>query len=454
MERKNKYIVHLMDKSRFKWTEFHSEIEVYARLYNDHGVKNIIFYKGASYKDIEFLAELEEKGVFIVSYTSQKNLITKVKEYQTEWEILYVNTTAELLINISNRLKKELGQNVSKFPKLFRDKYIQRKLLQKNGGQNWIKFFTGTIKELDFDTLEEKVGTPFILKPTNGLQSSWVVKINNKQDFSDYTYHYIQFHENCSNRWFESDVIIAEEFIDGKMYSIDYFVSQSWKIFMSKPIGVDMWVDLGIDDYFNAIIHASHEIEKQVDITKLTTFVNDCVEATKICNTYIHHEFKITSKWEFKTIEMNGRIWGSRVEHMIEAYDMNLYEFILWIDQQEKTLIDNFIKVNIYAPQRWILAWINQELIQKVKIKRSSSKITVSHKKIGQVTGLTKDWFTRIIVIKLKHKNYKIIRKDLEYIKRHYTNFLYLDDESKFIEMVNYIKTLWYTLTPTAKKKK
>ena len=443
-----------MDKSRFKWTDFYYEIDIYEKLYINHGVKNLIFYKWSSYKDKEFLAELEEKGVSIVSYTSQKNLINKVKDFQKQWEILYVNTTAELLINISNRVKKELWQKVSKYPKMFRDKYIQRKLLQENWGQNWIKFFTWTIKELDYDTLEEKVWVPFILKPTNGLQSSWVVKINNKKDFADYTYHYIQFHENCHNRWFESDVIIAEEFIDGKMYSIDYFVSQDGNVFMSKPIWVEMWVDLWIDDYFNAIIHASLEIEKQVDQNTLSKFVHDCVDATKIRNTYIHHEFKITSKWEFKTIEMNGRIWGLRVEHMIEAYDMNLYEFILGIDQQEKNLVRNFIKVNIYAHQRWILAWINQELIQKVKIKKSSSKITVWHKKIWQVTGLTKDGFTRIIVIKLKHKNFTTIKKDLQYIKKHYKDFLYLDDESKFIEMVNYIKTLWYTLTPTAKKKK
>jgi biotin carboxylase len=109
---------------------------------------------------------------------------------------------------------------------MFRDKYIQRKLLQKDGGENGIKFVTGSMKELDYDKISEVVGIPFILKPTNGLQSSGVVKIDNIQDFSEYKYHFIQFHENCQNRGFASDIIIAEEFIDGKMYSIDYFVNQ------------------------------------------------------------------------------------------------------------------------------------------------------------------------------------------------------------------------------------
>jgi PIN domain nuclease of toxin-antitoxin system len=238
------------------------------------------------------------------------------------------------------------------------------------------------------------------------------------------------------------------------MYSIDYFVNQEWKIFISKPIWVEMWVDLWIDDYFNAVIHASHDIEKQVNANKLKAFVESCVRATNICNTYIHHEFKITSKWEYKTIEMNGRIWGSRVEHMLEAYGLNLYEYILWKAQKHTELIQNFIKINVYAHQRGILTGINHELIQKLKMKKSTNRISVWHKHVGKVTWLTKDWFTRIIVIKLRHKNIKIIKKDLQYIKKHYKHFLQLEDESKFIEMVNYIKTLWYTLVPTTKKKK
>ena len=443
-----------MDKSRFKWTGFYYEIDIYEQLYKKYNVKNIIFYKGAAYKDKEFLDEIAEKWVSIYSYTSQKDIISKIKTLNEESEVLYVNTTAELLINLSNRIKKELWQKVSKYPKMFRDKYIQRKLLQKDGGENGIKFVTGSMKQLDYDEISEVVWVPFILKPTNGLQSSWVVKIENPQDFSEYKYHFIQFHENCQNRGFASDVIIAEEFIDGKMYSIDYYVNQDGKIFISKPIGVEMWVDLGIDDYFNAVIHASHDVEKQVNMNKMKSFVASCVKATQICNTFIHHEFKITSKGEYKTIEMNGRIWGSRVEHMLEAYGLNLYEYILWKEQAHIELVQNFIKVNIYAHQRGILAGINHELIQKVKMKKSTNRISVGHKYIWKVTWLTKDGFTRIIVIKLAHKNIKVIKKDLLYIKKRYTQFLQLEDESKFIEMVNYIKTLWYTLVPTAKKKK
>jgi hypothetical protein len=34
------------------------------------------------------------------------------------------------------------------------------------------------------------------------------------------------------------------------------------------------------------------------------------VKATGIRNTFVHHEIKINSKGEFKTIELNGRIGG------------------------------------------------------------------------------------------------------------------------------------------------
>jgi hypothetical protein len=40
----------------------------------------------------------------------------------------------------------------------------------------------------------------------------------------------------------------------------------------------------------------------------LEKFINDTVKACGIRNTFIHHEFKINTKLELKTIELNGRI--------------------------------------------------------------------------------------------------------------------------------------------------
>ncbi|MGB2111365.1 MAG: hypothetical protein ACPHY8_06150 [Patescibacteria group bacterium] len=59
---------------------------------------------------------------------------------------------------------------------------------------------------------------------------------------------------------------------------------------------VETGKDLQIDDYFNACMHASQKVEREVDRQTLETFIRDCVEITGIKNTFVHHEFKITQK--------------------------------------------------------------------------------------------------------------------------------------------------------------
>jgi hypothetical protein len=48
--------------------------------------------------------------------------------------------------------------------------------------------------------------------------------------------------------------------------------------------------------------------DKEIDNGVLLDFIGKNVEATGVKNTFIHHEFKKTSKNKLKTIELNGRI--------------------------------------------------------------------------------------------------------------------------------------------------
>lgn len=444
----------MMAKSRLKSDIFYYEVEIFKDMYENQNIWNIVFYKWVEITDEEFIQDMEDSWVILISYTNKKNLVEQLKKIQKYSTTIFINTTWELMISMCNNIKKELWQEISAHPKMFRDKFLQRKLLQQNGGTNGIRFISGKLKDLKYEQIEKKVWVPFILKPVNGLQSSWVVKIENKKDFSHYKYHYFSFHENCQNRWFESSLVIAEEFIDGKLYSIDYFVDESGHCIISQPVLVETGQDLWIDDYFNACMHASAKVEREVDRKLLEKFIRECVDATQIKNTFVHHEFKITQKWDFKTIEFNGRIWWWRVELMKESYDINLYNYIIQSKQKKSELKNNFVKVNIYSPIKWILTAYNEELLQRVKHKRSVYEIEYHRNMLGKAVWLTKDGFTKIITIKMKHPDIKIIEKDLKYIKRHYESFLRVEDETKFTEVMTYIRTLWYNLNPRWKRKK
>jgi hypothetical protein len=41
----------------------------------------------------------------------------------------------------------------------------------------------------------------------------------------------------------------------------------------------------------------------------------------------------------------------------------------------------------------------------------------------------------------------------MKYIKRNYKNFLYIEEESKFISIMNIVKTFTHTITPKRSKK-
>ncbi len=442
-----------MSKSRLTTDVFYYEIEVFHKLHKKHGIYNLIFCKWEPIKDEEFISELKEKWILVFSYQNRKHITEQILELRDKHEILYINTTSELLINLSNYLKKQIWQKACDNTKMFRNKFIQRELLHKGGCTNGIKFLKSCIKNLNFKTLEKKVWLPCILKPVNWIQSAWVIKINNKEDFSEYKYHFTEFHENCQNRWFDSDLIIAEEYIDGEMFSLDYFVSESWEISIARPVHVELGVELWIDDYFNWIMHHSIAVEEKFKDKEIENFVQETVKACGIKNTFIHHEFKKTTKWKLKTIEINWRIWWGRVELTSEAYGINLYEFVLGKKQTRKKLKNNIIKINIYAPYKGILTWFNEELIQRVKYRPSVYEIEQPQNFIGKKVWLTKDGFIKIITIKLKNEDLNQIHRDMKYIKRNYKNFLYIDEESKFISIMNIVKTFTHTITPKRSKK-
>jgi hypothetical protein len=55
-------------------------------------------------------------------------------------------------------------------------------------------------------------------------------------------------------------------------------------------------------------MHHSIAVEEKFEDKEIEEFVHETVKACGIKNTFIHHEFKKTTKGKLKTIEINGRI--------------------------------------------------------------------------------------------------------------------------------------------------
>lgn len=423
-----KAIVHIMTKSRMKSDVFTSDIDAIEEVSEKYWVKNVIFYKGEPIEYADLITKLEKFGIFVYNYQNKEDLKEQVLKFSQDYEVIFVTTAIELLINTVNEVKEALWRSISDNPDIFRNKFLQRELIQDHNPDLWIKFMKWTPDDLDIKEIEEHVGYPFIIKPVDWVQSSWVAKIRNKSDYNNYMKTYQDFHDRLKSRWVDNKDLIVEEFIDGTLYSLDYYVNDDWETTISKPVKVRLWIDVKVNDYCNIARISSEKTEWEFKWKRLKTFVNSTIKATWIKNTFVHHEFKINSKWELKTIELNGRLWGWRLELIKRAYDFNMYEMICDPDIKIWKLKESNIVVNIYASKRWMFRAYNEELLEKIEKRESVYKIEKYDWYIGKEVWLTKDWFVKVWAIRMSNKDYQELAKDFRYIKNKYKELLIIDE--------------------------
>ena len=369
--------------------------------------------------------ELESNGIIVAWYTDFKDLHKQIFDVYTRYKILYINTFSEVLIPRVNLIKKDLGQQITQKPKLFRNKKIQRQLLRDAYEEITINYIKSKYEKLDIEKIEKKIGYPFILKPVAGVGSLGVFKIHSRNEYD----------EALKCEYFKDGMkILIEEFITWKLFSVDYFVDESGKIHMTKHVDVLQGVHLWIDDFFHYSSSISCIRKKSFSEEVLKKFVEKTIEATSIRNTFVHHEFKYTDKWEFKTIELNGRIGWYRLEMYQQSLDLNLLELTIWknINTSDLSKKSNFWVFSVYPPRDGIMKWYNHELIKKIKELPSFYSAQLREERhIGHPVGLTKSWFRRVAGLKIKHQDDEQFRKDFDFIEAHYTDLIFLEDETK-----------------------
>lgn len=423
-----KAIVHLMTKSWMKSSVFSDHIDAIEEVSEKYWIKNVIFYKGEPLEYADLITKLEKFWIFFYNYSNKDDLKNQINEFIKNYEVISITTAVELLINTVNEVKRSLNFSLSDNPDLFRNKFLQRELIQNHNPELGIKFIKADVEELSLNIIEEKVGYPFIIKPVDGLQSSWVAKIQNRTDYENYMATYIDFHDRLKARWIDNSELIVEEFIDGRMYSVDYWVDSEGNVTMSKAVWVSLWIDFKFEDYCNVTRTVTDTIEDEFKWKRLKSFVNSTVKACWIKSTFVHHEFKINSKWDFKTIELNGRLGWWRLEILSRSYGLNMYEMICNPDIKPGKLKENNIAVNIYASRRWMLRDFNRKLIDKISERETVYKVELLENFVWKEIGLTKDWFIKIWAIKLAHKDCDKVEKDLKYIKSKYKDLLFIDE--------------------------
>lgn len=385
-------------------------------LFKRKNIKTIVFCQIWEKK------EVKEKGYEIRKYKDFEDLKRQLFEIWKQ-KIFYINTFDEKLILEVNILKKELWFAFTEKFEIFRNKDLQRKYLFEKFPETTVKF-----QEIDLEKDEKIIiDFPCMIKPTSSAQSSGVAFLKDFEDFLKYKKNYKNLKKSLKDRWYEKNKFILEEFIDGEMFTFTYFVNSNWDFFWTPLVKVDWVKDLWIDDFSNYVRISEKYFEQQINKQKINDFVRKHIKTFWIKNTFVHHDFKINSKWELKTIELNWRIWGYRLELNQEVYDFNLFDLIDTKKEIKFKTDFYFATFVFYSEKKWILKSYNKELETKFREMKSFLNLRKIAWKIWKMTWLAKDWFSSNSSLKIKNKNREEFEKDFDFIKKNYKNFLIVE---------------------------
>jgi hypothetical protein len=172
------------------------------------------------------------------------------------------------------------------------------------------------------ERVADKIGFPLIIKPTN-LAASLFVSI---------CYHQEEFEKTLRNtlrklnKAYENDKrtedpkIIAEEYMDGDMYSVDSYVNSRGDVYHCPLVKVITGKKIGHDDFYNYLQMTPTSLKKET-IKKVEQVAETAIHSLGLRNTMAHTEFiKIDDDW--KVIELGARMGGFR--HVLHSLSCNI----------------------------------------------------------------------------------------------------------------------------------
>lgn len=302
------------------------------------------------------------------------------------------------------------------------DKYEMRRRLRLYDPKNTPRFTKvkeNTKKERK--RVIEKVQFPLMVKPAN-LQESMLVTICYHEEELDKALRTIfrklsREYEKLNRT--QLPTIIAEEYMEGDMYSIDSYVNSRGDIFHCPLVRVKTGRDIGHDDFFN-YLQVTPSALKLSSVEKARKVAETAIHALGLRSVTAHVELmKIDDEW--KVIELAPRLGGFRplLYQLSCDIDHSLNDVLIRIPR--KPIIPKKCK-GYAAAIKWFAGKegeiVEMKGIKKVKALKSFNSIIVN-KRIGSRALFSKNGGRSIFNL-----------------------FLYNDDRSKLLADIRRVEKL------------
>lgn len=301
------------------------------------------------------------------------------------------------------------------------DKYEMRKRLRLFNPKNTPKFTK--VKENSKEErarVVEKVGFPMVVKPAN-LQESMLVTI---------CYHEEEFEKSLRNIFkklrteyeklnrTQLPTIMAEQFMDGDMYSIDSYINSRGTTFHCPLVRVHTGKNIGHDDFYN-YTQTTPTALKKTTVEKAEAVAKDALHALGLRSTTAHIELmKIDDEW--KVIEVGPRVGGFRpLLHELSCdIDHSLNDVLVRIPR--RPIIPKKCKgfataMKWYAPKEGLIAEMRG--IKKIEDLESFHSIVIN-KKVGDRASFSKNGGKSIFNVFLYNKERSKLLADIRRIEK------------------------------------
>ncbi len=267
--------------------------------------------------------------------------------------------------------------------KKVRNKYLFREFCRENDipapGHILIKTHD------DLREVANNLQFPVVIKPAYGSSSSFVVKVQAKDDLED-IYRFVKNNISANTESALSDGldIFAEEYIDGDEVDVDVLVQNGKLKFYSIADNFNKSKDIFFMDSGQSIPSSLPGKAKE----ELVEMVEETLERLGIQNGCIHFEAKSTRNGPVP-LEINLRMGGDYIYSYIKgAWSVDL------IDMTVQIAVGQYVKtIKVTDPNKYIIGWdlypedsgilVQLDISERLKHRRYLEELHI-YKKIGE----------------------------------------------------------------------
>ncbi len=230
-----------------------------------------------------------------------------------------------------------------------------------------------------------KIGFPLIIKPTNLAASLFVTICYHEAELEKALNLCFKKIEKAyrSDKRSEEPKVIAEQYMEGDMYSIDSYVNSRGVVYHLPLVRVKTGKDIGHQDFYG-YLQMTPTILKGETVKRAEMVTEEAIHALGLRSTTTHTELmKIDNVW--KVIEVGPRMGGARDElyRLSCNIDHPLNDILIRIPQKPKIpkkCQGSSVYMKWFLPKEGVIT--EMKGIKKIEQLESFYKIEVN-KKIG-----------------------------------------------------------------------